>query len=141
VMAARQTPNLTKKRVAVVPTETVPQGMAALIALNYQGTLEENVKMMEEAASQVETGEITRAVRDAKVDGIEVKSGAIIGLHNNALVTTGKDRDEVAWDLLKRMGAADRELITVYWGGDITQEDAQTFRDRVSERYPNAEVE
>lgn len=141
IMAARQTPRLTKKRVAVVHTETIPQGMAALIALNYGGTLEDNVEAMQEAASQVETGEITRAVRDAKVDGIVVKSGDIIGLHNNALVTTGADRDEVAWELLGRMGAANRELITVYWGGDIAQGDAEAFRDRISERYPNAEVE
>jgi dihydroxyacetone kinase-like predicted kinase len=141
IMAARQTQGLTKKRVAVVPTETVPQGMSALIALNYDGTLEENVRVMEEAASAVETGEVTRAVRDAKVNGIEVKEGEIIGLLNNALVTTGADRNEVAWDLLERMGASERELITMYWGGDLAESDAEEFGEKVRERYPNAEVE
>ncbi len=141
VMAARQTPQLTKKRVVVVPTETIPQGMAALIALNYQATLEENVKGMEEAASQVQTGEITRAVRDARVEGLDVKSGDIIGLLNNVLVTTAPTREEVAWDLLARMGASERELITIYWGGDLDQESAEAFRQQVSERYPDAEVE
>jgi dihydroxyacetone kinase-like predicted kinase len=141
VMTARQTTSLTKKSVAVVPTETIPQGMAALIALNFEGTLEDNVQAMEVAASGIETAEITRAVRDAKVEGIEVKEGDIIGLHNNALVTTGAELDEVAWDLLEKMGASERELITVYWGGDIAQADAEGFRDRVAERYPDAEIE
>jgi DAK2 domain fusion protein YloV len=141
LMAARQTTGLTKKRVAVVPTDTIPQGMAALIAYNFVGTLEENVEAMQEAASQVETGEITRAVRDARVNDIDVKSGSFIGLHNNALVTTGPDPEEVAWDLLERMGAAKRELITIYWGSDVTASDAEAFCDKVQERYPTGEVE
>src|SRR5204863_224072 len=82
-----------------------------------------------------------RDVRDARVDGLEMKSGDIIGLLNNKLVTTGDDRDQVAWDLLERMGAAERELITVYWGGDITQAGAEAFRGQLVDRYTNAEVE
>jgi hypothetical protein len=141
VMAARQTQSLTKKRVAVVPTDTVAQGMAALIAMNYDATLEENAQAMEQAASQVETGEITRAVRDAAVNGMEVKQGDVIGLHNNKLVAQGSDLEAVAWDLLEQMGAADRELITIYWGNDLTEEQAQAFYEQVQERYSNAEVE
>ncbi len=141
LMAAQQTRSLTKKHVAVVPTETIPQGMAALIALNYDASLGDNVKAMQGAASQVETAEITRAVRDAKVSDVAVKRGDIIGLLNNTLATTGKDRDEVAWDLLERMSAADREIITIYWGGDVPEEEASLFRDRVQERYPDAGVE
>lgn len=141
VMAARQTQSLTKKRVAVVPTDTVAQGMAALIAMNYDATLEENAQAMEQAASQVETGEITRAVRDAVVNGMEVKQGDVIGLHNNKLVAQGSDLEAVAWDLLEQMGAADLELITIYWGNDLTEEQAQAFYEQVQERYASAEVE
>lgn len=141
VMAARQTQSLTKKRVAVVPTDTVAQGMAALIAMNYDATLEENAQAMEQAASQVETGEITRAVRDAAVNGMEVKQGDVIALHNNKLVAQGSDLEAVAWDLLEQMGAADQELITIYWGNDLTEEQAQAFYEQVQERYSNAEVE
>jgi DAK2 domain fusion protein YloV len=141
IMAANQTRDLTKKKVAIVPTDTVPRGMAALIALNFDASLEENARMMQEAASQVQTGEVTHAVRDAKVNGVEVKSGDIIGLLNNALVTTGSEREQVAWDLLERMGAEERELITIYWGGDLEESDAASFRDQVQERYSNAEVE
>jgi uncharacterized protein len=141
IMSARQTESLTKKRVAVVPTDTIPQGVAALIAMNYEASLEDNAKAMHDASKAVQTGELTRAVRDAKVNGIKVKSGQAIGLLNNTLVTTGKVRDDVAWDLLGRMNATSSELITIYWGGDVNEADAATFRDQVQARYPNAEVE
>lgn len=141
IMSARQTESLTKKRVMVVPTDTVPQGISALLALNYDASLEENTKAMQAAAKSVQTGELTRAVRDAKVNGIEVKEGQVIGLLNNALVTTGTERDEVAWDLLGRMNAEDSELITIYWGGDVAEGDAQAFQGRVQDHYTDAEVE
>jgi DAK2 domain fusion protein YloV len=141
IPVARQTPQLTKKHIAVVPSETIPQGMSALIALNYDGTLEENAEAMTEAASAVQTGEITRAVRDAKVNGMEVKEGDIIGLLNNTLVARADDLEQVAWDLLEKMGAAEREIITIYWGSGLDEGDAHQFRDEVATRYPNAEVE
>jgi DAK2 domain fusion protein YloV len=141
IMSARQTQSLTKKRVMVVPTDTIPQGMSALIAFNYDADLEANAKAMEAAASQVETAEITRAVRDATVNGIAVKAGEVIGLLNNTLVATGKECEEVAWNLLERMGASDRELITIYWGGDLAEGEAEAFCEQVRERYSDAEVE
>jgi DAK2 domain fusion protein YloV len=141
VMSAKQTESLTKKKVTVVPTDTIPQGMAALIALNFEASLEDNSRAMFAAAKAVETGELTRAVRDAKVNGLEVKSGEYIGLHNNSLVTTAPDLDTAAWDLMERMGVAERELVTIYWGGEATDESAGKFRAEVEERYPNAEVE
>jgi dihydroxyacetone kinase-like predicted kinase len=141
IMSARQSATLTKKHVVVVPTDTVPQGMSALIALNFEASLEENLAAMEDAAHGVQTGELTRAVRDAKVGAIEVKAGEVIGLLNNTLVATGDDLDKVAWDLLERMGASERELVTIYWGGDLGKADAQDFSTKVQERYPNAAVE
>lgn len=141
IMSARQTAGLTKKRVVVVPTDTIPQGMAALIALNFEASLEDNAESMQQAAGNVQTGELTRAVRDAKVNGIDVKQGQIIGLLNNALVATGTERDDVAWALLEKMGASDRELITIYWGGDLKEGEAEAFSDRVREHYKSAEVE
>ncbi|HET9495041.1 MAG TPA: DAK2 domain-containing protein [Chloroflexia bacterium] len=141
IMSARQTETLTKKKVVVVPTDTIPQGMAALIALNFEGSLEENSKAMLAAAKAVETGELTRAVRDAKVNGMDVKAGQFIGLHNNALVTTAADLETAAWALLEHMGAAERELITIYWGGEVTEDLAEKFRGEVEEHYPDAEIE
>ncbi|MEO8288865.1 MAG: DAK2 domain-containing protein [Chloroflexota bacterium] len=141
IMSARQTADLTKKKVAVVPTDTVPQGMSALLALNFEATLDDNAAAMMSAARDVQTGELTRAVRDAKVNGIDVKSGEIIGLLNNALVTTGPDREPVAWDLMERMDAASSELITIYWGSDLSESEAEAFRAQVQDRYQDAEVE
>jgi dihydroxyacetone kinase-like predicted kinase len=141
ILSARQAATLAKKHVVVVPTDTVPQGMSALIALNFEASLEENLSTMEEAAHNVQTGELTRAVRDARVGGIEVKEGEVIGLLNNTLVATGTDLDTVAWDLLERMGASERELITVYWGGDLSEPDARAFSSKVQERYQGASVE
>lgn len=141
IMSARQTASLTKKQVSVVPTDTMPQGISALIAMNYEASLEENAKAMQAASKAVQTGELTRAVRDAKVNGIEVKEGQVIGLLNNALVTTGTERDEVAWDLLGRMNADSSELITIYWGGDLKEDVAQAFQERVQDHYADAEVE
>ena len=115
--------------------------MSALLALNFEASLDDNAEAMQQAASNVQTAELTRAVRDAKVNGIDVKEGEVIGLLNNALVTTGPDRDTVARDLMERMGASDRELITIYWGGDLGESDAEAFRNQVTERYTNAEVE
>jgi dihydroxyacetone kinase-like predicted kinase len=115
--------------------------MSALLAFNYDANLEANAKAMEAAASQVETAEITRAVRDATVNGIAVKAGEVIGLLNNTLVATGKECEEVAWDLLERMGASERELITIYWGGDVAEGEAEAFCGQVRARYSGAEVE
>jgi dihydroxyacetone kinase-like predicted kinase len=115
--------------------------MSALIALNYEGTIEENAEAMTEAASAVQTGEITRAVRDAKVNGIDVKEGDIIGLLNNALVSKAGQLEQVARDLLEKMDASEREIVTIYWGSGLDENDAHYFRDKVAERYPNAEVE
>jgi DAK2 domain fusion protein YloV len=141
IMAAKQTQALTRKRVIVVPTETIPQGMAALVAFNYDADIETNARAMEQAAAGVETGEIATAVRDATLNGVSVKVGEVIGLHNGALVVAGSDEEAVAWDLLKRMQAGDREIITIYYGQDKNAEAANAFADRVREEYPDQEVE
>jgi dihydroxyacetone kinase-like predicted kinase len=141
IMAAKQTQALTRKRVIVVPTETIPQGMAALVAFNYDADIEANARAMEQAAAAVETGEITTAVRAVTLNGVTVNVGDVIGLHNGALVVAGSSEEEVAWDLLKRMQAADREIITIYYGQDKKAEAAQAFAARVRAEYPDQEVE
>ncbi|HUS16378.1 MAG TPA: DAK2 domain-containing protein [Chloroflexia bacterium] len=141
VMAAKQTQSLSNKRVVVVPTDTLPQGMAALVAFNYEADLETNAAAMQEAADAVETGEITTAVRDVTLDDVRVKVGDVIGLHNGKLVLCGESNDAVAEQLLERMGAADRDLITIYYGQDVTAEQAEAFCAAVQQRYANQEVE
>ncbi len=141
IMAAKQTQALTRKRVIVVPTETIPQGMASLVAFNYDADIETNARAMEQAAASVETGEITTAVRDVTLNGVTVKVGDVIGLHNGALVVAGASEEEVAWDLLKRMHTTDREIVTIYYGQDKDAAAAQAFAERVRAEYPDQEVE
>jgi DAK2 domain fusion protein YloV len=141
IMAAKQVQALTRKRVAVVPTETIPQGMAALVAFNYESDVETNARAMEQSASLVETGEITTAVRDVNLNGVSVKTGDVIGLHNGTLVVAMQDQEAVAWDLLKRMRADSREIITIYYGQDVTAAAAESFADQVRAQYPDQVVE
>ncbi len=141
VMAARQAAALSGKDVRVIPTETVPQGIAALVAMNYEADLETNVAAMEQAAMQVQTAEVTWAVRDATVDGIEVKEGQVIGLLNGVLEVAGEDEQGVIAELLHRMGAEDLELITIYYGEDVAEQEAQALQEQLLQAYPEQEIE
>ncbi len=141
VLAAKQAQALSSKRVAVVPTDTIPQGMAALVAFNYAADLDANVHAMEDAAAQVETGEITTAVRRVSMNGMAVEIGDVIGLHNGTLVLSGHSNDEVARALLHKMHAADHELITIYYGQDVTAEQAEAFATQIRDQYPDQSVE
>ena len=141
IMAAEQARDLSEKEVAVVPTRTVPQGVAALLALNYQASLEENAQGMLEAAGEVETGEVTTAVRDATLNGVTVRQGQLIGIHNGELAVGGETIDEVVEALLERMGVADLEIVTLYYGADVSREEAEALLTRLQERFPEQEFE
>ncbi len=141
VMAAQQAKSLSEKCVEVVPTITVPQGIAALLALNYQADLATNVRTMAEAAETIETAEITRAVRSVCIDGIEVEEGEVIGLINGKLRAKGSQPGEVALEALGLVDLEDLEIITVYYGESITQDEAQQLADEIEDRYPEQEVE
>ncbi len=141
VMTARQAAALSGKDVRVVPTETVPQGIAALIALNYEADLEANVAAMEAAAAAVQTGEVTWAVRDVSLNGLHVREGQVIGLLNGVLEVAGEEENAVVDELLRRMGAGEAELITTYYGKDISAEDAEKMAARIRRAYRDQEVE
>jgi DAK2 domain fusion protein YloV len=141
VLTARQAAALSGKDVRVVPTETVPQGIAALIAFNYEADLETNFGAMERAAAVIQTGEVTWAVRDVSLNGLRVKEGQVIGLLNGVLDVAGEEDNEVVDELLRRIGAAEAELITIYYGSDIAGEDAEKMAERVRQMYSDQEVE
>ncbi len=141
VMAAQQAKSLSEKSVEVVPTITVPQGISALLALNYQADLATNIRTMTEAAEAIETAEITRAVRSVSIDGMEVEEGEVIGLINGKLRAKGSHPGEVAMEALGLMQVEDLEIISVYYGESITQDEAQQLADEIENRYPEQEVE
>lgn len=141
ILAAEQARALSKKRVIVVPTLTIPQGIAALLAFNYQASLEENAQEMIEAAGQVQTGEVTIATRDATLNGLSVRQGQVIGIHDGQLAVKGETVEAVVEALLERMEAAALEIITLYYGADISRDEAEALAARLQDRYPEQEFE
>jgi dihydroxyacetone kinase-like predicted kinase len=141
VMAAEQAASLSEKQVEVVRTITVPQGISALLSLNYQADLATNVRTMGDAAEAIETAEITQAVRSVQIDGLEVEEGEVIGLVNSKLKAKGNDPGKVVMDSLQVMNAEDFEIITLYYGETITADEAQQLADQIADRYPEQEIE
>ena len=139
--AAAQARALSRKAVTIVPTRTVPQGTAALVAYSADGDAASNAAAMEKAAAGVRTGEITVAVRDAQMEGLAVRAGEVLGVLDGRPVCAGTDRDAVALDLLERMGARDADVLTLYYGRDVTEQEAHALARRVRERYGGPDVE
>ena len=141
VLAARQASELSSKNVVVVPTKTIPQGVSALLAFNYQVDIETNAERMVQAASEIETVEVTRAVRSTQIDGIDVTEGDVIGLLNDRLVAAGEDYTDVILDVLSRASTRDYEVATIYYGEDATLEEANALAAQIMEKYPDLDVE
>jgi len=141
ILAARQAQELSRKEVAVVPTYSIPQGVAALLAFNHQAGLEENAAVMERAMGDVRTGEVTTATRDVTLNGVKVRQGQIIGLMDDQLVVSGETVNEVVEVLLEQMEAAEREIVTLYYGAGITQDEAEALTAHLQERYPDQSFE
>lgn len=141
IMAARQVKTLTQKDVRVVPTRSMPQGIAALMALNFDQSFDANEQAMNTAINGVVTGEITTAVRDAEVDGITTHTGDTIGLVNDVMVAAGTDPKDVLHQTLEKMGVADREVVTLYYGSGVTTQDAQRTAQEIQEWFPEPQIE
>ena len=141
LLAAQKASELSQKNVVVVPSETIPQGISALLSFNYQADFEKNAQAMEKAAQSVQTAEITRAIRSVKINGLEVEEGEIIGLLNGDLTASGKTIEEVVSQILEHMDAAQYEIITVYYGEDATQSQAEDLVRHMKEKYSEQEWE
>jgi len=141
LLAAGQARGLTRKRVEIVPARTVPQGMAALVVYSPETGLAANAAAMTEAMTTVRTGEVTIAVRDAQLDGLSVRAGEALGLLDDAAVVVGPERDAVALDLMERMGAADAEVLTIYYGCDVTEAWTRALAAAAHDRYDALEIE
>ncbi len=141
IMSAQQVKDLTQKDVRVIPTRSMCQGIAALIAYKFEADFDANVAAMQAATQTVHTGEITRAVRDAQVDGVSVHEGDIIGMVNDVMVAAGSDLKQVLHDTLEKMDVANREIVTLYYGAGVTMEDAQRTEQQITAWYPDLEIE
>jgi DAK2 domain fusion protein YloV len=141
ILAAEQARELSTKPVAVVPTKFAPQGVAALLAFNRQADLETNTAAMIATLEDVETGEVTAATRSATINGIDVSDGQTIGLHNGDLKVTGEEVDEVVIALLEEMNAAEGEIITLYYGNNTREEEADALAQALQEKWADVEIE
>jgi DAK2 domain fusion protein YloV len=141
VLAAQQVQQLSSKRVLIVPTETLPQGVSALLAFNYQADLETNVQAMDGARKEVRTLELTFAVRPAQVNGLQVAEGQVIGLLDGGIIACGSDLETVALEMLGQISTQDEEIVTLYSGQDVSLAQAEALASQIRERYPEQEVE
>lgn len=140
ILAAQQAQTLSRKHVRVIPTKTVPQGVSALLAYNDHMALDENAAAMERAAADVHTAEITTAVRDVSLNGLQVRQGEVIGLIDDELKIVGQDLDIVIDKVLDHL-AEDIEILTFYYGDTVSATDAQQVAERVAAQLPGVEVE
>jgi len=141
ILSAQQAKTLSKKNVFIIPTKTVPQGIGALLAFNYQADATTNAQIMEQAFRRVQTVEVTRAVRSARLNGISVDEGEVIGLLNGDLKASGADFQTVILDLLAAMPLDECEIVTVYYGQEAQQSEAEELSEKISARFDHLEVE
>ncbi|MGB9672784.1 MAG: DAK2 domain-containing protein [Anaerolineales bacterium] len=141
IQTAQAASSLTVKKVAVIPSQSVPQGLAAMMRLIPHGDFDEVVREMNQAMLDVESGEITKATRSVEIDGVAVKEGEFIALHNGKLVLSSNDLKEATLGLLKSAHADHFELITLFYGVDLTKQEANLIADEIRFAYPEQEIE
>ena len=142
ILAAEQSRALvSNKQVFVVPTKNVPQGLAATLAFNPDLTVQENLKNMTAAIPSVKAGSVTYAVRSSQIDGIEFHEGDIIGLDSNRILTKGDNPEAVTTELIEKMKEADHEILTIYYGKDVKESEAEKLCDDLREKFEDCEID
>ncbi|MGG4408454.1 DAK2 domain-containing protein [Niallia taxi] len=141
IMAAEQAAQVLDAEVAVIPSKTVPQGMSALLAFNPSGDLETNKKGMIAALEHVKTGQITYAVRDTSIDGLQIETGDFMGIADGKIVARSKEKVQSAQELLGKMIDEDTEILTIIKGEEALEEELEAIVSFVEENYEDVEVE
>jgi hypothetical protein len=141
VLAAQSAASVTVKKVAVIPTRSVPQGLSAILRLDPDGDFERVVKDMTSAIDDVETGEVTTATRNVEINGVAVHEGEVIALLNGKLMLASENLDDACLGLLAKAGTDERERITLFYGLNINKADVNRIVDKIREKYPSHEIE
>ncbi|APT49514.1 hypothetical protein BSA171_11720 [Bacillus safensis] len=141
VMAAKQAATVSSREVVVIPTKTVPQGMSALLSLNEAASNEDNERAMLEAIDHVKSGQITFAVRDTQIDGIDIAKGDYMGLFNGKITLTAKNQLDAAKELLAKMVTEDDEIVTIIKGEDASSDELDALQAFIEETFEDVEVE
>ena len=141
VLAAQSAASVTVKKVAVIPTRSVPQGLSAILRLDPDGDFERVVKDMTSAIDDVETGEVTTATRNVEINGVAVHEGEVIALLNGKLMLASENLDDACLELLAKAGTDERERITLFYGLNINKADVNRIVDKIRQKYPSHEIE
>ena len=142
ILASEQAARLAKDcKVLVVPTKNIPQGIAALINFSSDATAEENLEHMSSEAANIISGQVTYAVRDTSIDGHEIHKDDIMGMADGGILSTGNDINLVTIDMISNMLTEDSELISLYYGADITEAAANGLLSKLNEAYPDIDIE
>lgn len=142
ILAANQAASIEKeKNVIVIQSKTIPQGIGAMIGFEMGMSAEENLESMTETMSAVKSGQVTYAVRDTSIDGKEIKTGDYMGIDDNGIKSVGTDIVEVVKELIREMSDDDSEILSVYYGSDVTKEDAEALVEVLEDEYPDYEIE
>ncbi len=142
ILTASQVQSLTSKEIVVIPTKTMPQGIAAIISFNYEGTMEENRLFMEEAIAAVKTVEVTRAVRDVQIKGLKIKKGQAIGIIDDKdIVAAGDDDGDVLFQAIEKADIGSAEVVTIYYGANVESSKAELIAQQIREKYLGKQVE
>lgn len=141
IMAAQQAADVSDEDIYVIPSKTVPQGLSALLAFNPSGDLQTNEAAMNDALKHVKTGQITFAVRDTQIDGLEIEKNDFMGIAEGKIVVKNKDKGKTAEELLSQMLDEDSEILTIIYGEDVSEVEVQQLSQFVEDKYGNVEIE
>ena len=142
ILAANQARDLTEDRnIIVIPTKTIPQGITAMINYVPEKTIEQNTEEMLECIENVKTGQITYAVRDTRIDEKEIHQGDFMGIGDHGILAVGQELEEITLETVDAMVDEESEIISVYYGADVKDEDAHRLGEKLEERYPDFDVE
>ena len=142
VLAANQAKDLTKdKDIIVIPTKTVPQGITAIINYMPEEDVDTNMETMLEEIKNVKTGQVTYAVRDTHIDDKEIHEGDIMGIGDAGILSVGQSVEQTTKEMLSQLVDDDTELISLYYGQDVLEEDAERFAGEIEEIYPDIDVD
>lgn len=142
ILAAEQAKSLTEdKKIIVIPSKTVPQGITAIINFVFDKSAEENAERMTEEMAKVKTGQVTYAVRDTSMDGFDIKQGNIMGIGDKTIMAVGEDIQTTTFDLIEKLISEESELISLYYGEEIQEDMANSLADEIMEKYPDIDVE
>ena len=141
IMAANQAKALSEKNIIVIPSKTVSQGFSALVGFNGEDSAQENEEAMIECLGLVKSGQVTYAVRDTVMNDIDVKEGNYIGIGEGKLLSAGENKEEITLGLIEKLADEDTAIITLFYGEDVTEEEANQFKEQVEEKYEDIDVE